>query len=354
MFRIYGIAPNQEAAVNYEVWKSHVHPEDVGEQEKLLLHTVETVGRNQRQFRIIRESDQAVRVIRASDSAIAGSDGKTQRIVGINMDITETVGRIQEIAALNAKLEVRAGELEAAVKELDSFSYSVSHDLRAPLRAIDGFSRIVQEDYGSKLDTEGKRMLGVIRSEAQRMGRLIDDLLAFSRLGRQRIEPVSIDMEAMVQSVFKELASLEPDRKIHLKMHPLPQAFGTEPMIRQVWVNLIGNAIKFTGKRDLAKIEVGTKTDPAGVLVYFIRDNGAGFDMRFVDKLFGVFTRLHSAEEFPGSGVGLALVQRIIHRHGGTVWGEGAVDQGATFNFTLPDPRKKTTGAQPSPAPQQP
>jgi light-regulated signal transduction histidine kinase (bacteriophytochrome) len=228
--------------------------------------------------------------------------------------------------------------LETSVKELDAFSYSVSHDLRAPLRAIDGFSRIVEEDYAPKLDDEGRRLIGVIRGEAQRMGRLIDDLLTFSRLGRQKVESGRIDVEAMARKVFEELTAVEPGRVIHLDLHPIPPAFGTEAMIRQVWVNLIGNAVKFTGRRERAEIEIGVEPGEAGEQVYFVRDNGAGFDMRYADKLFGVFQRLHSAEEFPGTGVGLALVQRIVNRHDGRVWGEGEVGRGATFRFTIPNP----------------
>jgi two-component system sensor kinase len=236
------------------------------------------------------------------------------------------------------------------VKELDAFSYSVSHDLRAPLRAIDGFSRIVEEDYAPKLDDEGRRLIGVIRGEAQRMGRLIDDLLTFSRLGRQRVESVRIDMERMARKVFEELTAAEQGHVIQFNLQSIPPAFGSEAMIRQVWVNLIGNAVKFTGKRERAEIEIGVEPGEAGEQVYFVRDNGAGFDMRYADKLFGVFQRLHTHEEFPGTGVGLALVQRIVHRHGGRVWGEGEIEKGATFRFTIADPGKEPAdGQQPPP-----
>ena len=342
MFSIYGMPESANSSIRYEDWKSHVHPDDVEKQESLLLQIVEKQGHQQREFRIIRDSDHAIRIIRASDAAIIGEHGRTIRIVGINVDITEGMEMVQEIRNLNASLSNRADELEASVKELDSFSYSVSHDLRAPLRAIDGFSRIVEEDYAPKLDDEGRRLIGVIRGEAHRMGRLIDDLLAFSRLGRLKVEPVTIDMEAMARQVFQELSAAEPGRTIHLNLHPMPPVLGTEAMIKQLWINLIGNAVKFTGKREIARIEIGVTTEPgtageSGEQVYFIRDNGAGFDMRYVDKLFGVFQRLHSNQEFPGTGVGLALVQRIVNRHGGRVWGNGEVDKGATFFFTIPD-----------------
>jgi light-regulated signal transduction histidine kinase (bacteriophytochrome) len=317
-----------------------VHPDDLANQEASLNQTVKSGLQKQRQFRIIRGSDHAIRTIQASDAAIAGADGKTKQVVGINLDITETNLRLEEIRNLNASLKIRAAELESSVKELDSFSYSVSHDLRAPLRAIDGFSKILEEDYAAILDVEGRRVIGVIRSEAQRMGRLIDDLLTFSRLGRQRVESVAIDMNAMARRVFDELVAMEPGRTIHLNLHPIPPAFGTEAMIRQLWINIIGNAVKFTGKRNVAEIEIGFTTGESGEHVYFVKDNGAGFDMRYVDKLFGVFQRLHTSEEFPGTGVGLALVMRIINRHGGRVWAEGEMNKGATFHFTIPDPER--------------
>ena len=167
------------------------------------------------------------------------------------------------------------------------------------------------------------------------MGRLVDDLLAFFRLGRQPIESAPVDMHAMARDVFDELAALEPERQLRLDLHPLPPARGTVMMIRQVWVNLISNAIKFTKEREVAEIEIGVKDGENGERIYYVRDNGVGFDMRYVDKLFGVFQRLHGQEEFPGTGVGLALVQRIVQRHGGRVWAEGEVDHGATFYFTL-------------------
>jgi two-component system sensor kinase len=331
-----------------------VHPDDIADQETLLRRTIEQAGRDKREFRIVRESDQTIRTIRAADAAIAGEDGKTRRLVGINLDFTDTIERLEEIRTLNASLKRRAAEMEASVKELDAFSYSVSHDLRAPLRAIDGFSRILEDDYAPKLDDEGRRVIEVIRGEARRMGRLIDDLLAFSRLGRQRIEPTTIDMESMARRVFEELASLEPSRRIHLDLHPLPPIVGTEAMIRQLWTNLIGNAVKFTGKREAAEVEIGVMPGAAGEQVYFVRDNGAGFDMRYADKLFGVFSRLHSTEEFPGTGVGLALAKRIIDRHGGTIRGEGEVNKGAAFFFTIPDSVKQTTNESPPPTTQTP
>ena len=349
MFRIWGMPERSDGLLRYEEWTSHVYPDDVADREASHRRIIERLGHNKQEFRIIRESDRAIRTIRASSVAIAGADGKARHVVGINLDFTETIQRLEEIRTLNSTLKKRATELEASVKELDAFTYSVSHDLRAPLRAIDGFSRIVEEDYGPKIDDEGKRLIGVVRSEAQRMGRLIDDLLGFSRLGRKRGDFVTIDMESMARKVFEERVAMEPGRKICLNLHPIPPALGMEAMIRQLWTNLIGNAVKFTGKRESAEIEIGVTTGEAGERVYFIKDNGAGFDMRYADKLFGVFSRLHSEGDFPGTGVGLALVKRITDRHGGRVWGEGEVDKGATFFFTISDPGTQTTDVrQPS------
>ncbi len=251
-------------------------------------------------------------------------------------DVTARKAAEEEIGTLNAGLQSRAARLEIAVTELDAFSYSVAHDLRAPLRAVDGFSRLILKEQAAWLDDNGRRMLGAIRNESQRMGHLIDDLLAFSRLGRQQIEPVPIDMHAMAREVFDELAAHEPERTLQLDLQALPPACGTPQMIRQVWVNLIGNAIKFTQERWTGEIEIGAREGEDGVPVYHVKDNGAGFDMRFVEKLFGVFHRLHSQQEFPGTGVGLALVQRIVQRHGGRIWADAEVNRGATFYFTLP------------------
>ncbi len=268
-----------------------------------------------------------------------GPGGKTAQFIAIRNDITARKAAEEKIVALNEDLQNRAARLESANQELEAFSYSVSHDLRAPLRAVDGFSRLLIDEHAARLDDDGRRMLGVIRSEAQRMGQLIDDLLSFSRTSRQQVDPLPIDMHAMAREVFAELSAFEPDRTLRLELHPMPQALGTPAMIRQVWVNLIGNAIKFTRKRPVAEIEIGSRGNPSGGWVYYVKDNGAGFDMRYAGQLFGVFQRLHGQSEFGGTGVGLALVRRILQRHGGRVWAQAEVDRGAQFFFTLPQPK---------------
>jgi PAS domain S-box-containing protein len=288
------------------------------------------------------------------------NEGKIVGLVGIGRDVTarrqaEEVlqQRAQELATLAsqnallhkqvehyaAELEQRVVErtaqLEAAVKELEAFSYSVSHDLRAPLRAIDGFTRILLEDYGPSLDAEGKRVCRVISDNTRHMGQLIDDLLAFSRLSRADMRPVPIDMEALANSAFHQLTTPESRARIDFRLGALPPAVGDPTLIGQVWLNLLSNAIKFSSKREQAVVEVGCR-ESEGESAYYVRDNGAGFDMRYAGKLFGVFQRLHSEREFEGTGVGLAIVQRTISRHGGRVWAEGEVERGATFYFTLP------------------
>jgi PAS domain S-box-containing protein len=245
------------------------------------------------------------------------------------------------MAELELRVEARTKELseanqslEAANRELESFSYSVSHDLRAPLRAIDGFSKMVLKGYADRLDDEGRRKLNVIRSNAQQMDQLINDLLAFSRLGRKEMVQVRLDMEALVQRAWKELTLVKPDQRIRFSVQGLPHAMGDQTLIKEAVANLLSNAIKFSKFRETAAVEVGAYPEEERN-VYYVRDNGAGFDMQYYDKLFGVFQRLHSADEFEGTGVGLAIVERIIRRHGGRVWAEGKVGEGATFYFTL-------------------
>ncbi len=259
---------------------------------------------------------------------------KSRPVVGT----AEMANRIQQMEAeifqSSQRLQLAYRELEATNQELESFSYSVSHDLRAPVRAVDGFALAVMEDYGSLLPDEGRRYLRTIRHSAQHMGALVDDLLAFAQLKRQELNKRPIDTTKLVRAVLAELGNPWLERKVELHLGALPASSGDPAMLKQVWINLLSNALKYTRKRDRAEIEVGC-VKVNGVDAFFIRDNGTGFDMRHADKLFTVFQRFHRAEDYEGTGVGLAIVQRIVLRHGGRVWADAAVDRGATFSFTL-------------------
>ena len=237
-----------------------------------------------------------------------------------------------ENSALQEALRRHTAELEAANKELEAFSYSVSHDLSAPLRAVDGYARMLEEDCAEGLGDEGRRLLAKVRANATRMGNLIDDLLEFSRSGRQPMRAASVDMAALVREVAAELSPAYPAARIEISA--LPQALGDAALLRQVWANLIGNALKYASKKSEPCIAIHSIANGAEV-EYRVSDNGAGFDPRYADRLFGVFQRLHRADEFPGTGVGLALVQRIVLRHGGRVWADGKPGEGACFGFAL-------------------
>ncbi len=260
--------------------------------------------------------------------------GKPLYLVSISHDISERVAQESRIKTLNQDLGRQRNELEAANRELESFSYSVSHDLRSPLRAVDGFSLMLLEDYGDKLEPEARRYLDTIRNASQRMSQLIDDLLAFSRLGRKSLTHSLVDMEALAKAAVQEALRAGSVQQ-QVTIDPLPAARGDPSLLAQVWDNLVSNAVKYTGKTNAPRIHIGARAGD-GEISYYVRDNGAGFDMQYAHKLFGVFQRLHGQEEFSGTGVGLAIVHRVVTRHGGRVWAEGTPGQGATFHFALP------------------
>ncbi len=249
--------------------------------------------------------------------------------------LTERIEKVRKLRSLNSELTRETVKLEDANNELEAFAYSVSHDLRVPLRAIDGFSRIVIEDYEDKLDEEGIRLLNVVRDNTKKMGQLIDDILLLSRAGRQEMKISELDMSSLAKNIYTDFYQDTKERAVIFSVDDLPRARGDRALITQVFTNLIGNAIKFTGDKDISKIEVGYNIDKDDN-IYYVKDNGAGFDMKYYDKLFGLFQRLHTQDEFKGTGVGLSIVQRVISRHGGRVWGEGEVDKGATIYFSLP------------------
>jgi light-regulated signal transduction histidine kinase (bacteriophytochrome) len=239
-----------------------------------------------------------------------------------------------ENAELEQRVRERTSELEAANKELDAFSYSVSHDLRAPLRAVHGFASILIQDFSAQMPGEAQQLLNHVTTNARRMEQLIEDLLRFSHLGRRPLSKRPVNMSALIHDVLQDLRKQHGDRPVDVRVGDLPDAVGDPALLKQVFVNLLSNAFKFTRQKEQPVVEVGSDWQ-TGEQVYFVRDNGAGFDMHYAEKLFGVFQRFHRADEFEGTGVGLSIVQRIVQRHGGRIWAKAAVDQGATFFFTL-------------------
>lgn len=309
----------EEVKPSFETFLSRVHPDD-----KHIAEEIKTTIENEK-----RMVEMEVRVIMPNGSAkwisiniLPVFEGDSMiGLKGVTLDITERKQTQEQLVKVNT--------------ELEGFSYSVSHDLRAPLRAIIGFTSMLEEDYTDKLDEEAKRITGIIKNNTAKMGRLIDDLLAFSRLGRQPVVKTCIRTDVMVKEVIEEQNRLNSDHSVEWLVHPLPDINGDINLMRQVWINFISNAVKYSGKKEQPCIEIGSLTQD-GRTVFFIKDNGAGFDEQFGNKLFKVFQRLHSAEEFEGTGIGLAIVEKIISKHGGSVWAEGEVNKGACFYFSMP------------------
>jgi len=270
-------------------------------------------------------------VTRAKVSVQLKIQWQKKELIKKNISLEKAEARINQ---LNSELQRNLAQLEMVNRELESFSYSVSHDLRAPLRIANGYSSILLEDYADKFDGEGKRMLGSLQGQVRKMNNLIDNLLEFSKLGRKELRKLEIDAEGLVESVLHELSQADT-YKADIVSKPLPPMYGDRELITQVWINLLSNALKYSSKKENAQIEIGSRKD-GNEVVYYVSDNGSGFDMRYADQLFGVFQRLHKANEFEGVGIGLSIVKRIITKHGGRVWAEAEVDKGATFYFSLP------------------
>jgi PAS domain S-box-containing protein len=317
-------------------WLQAIHPED-----RHLLGGVRDLSDVshpfQDEFRI-RRPDGCERWLHNRAIPLRNREGEVYLYAGITEDVTErrlAEGKIRELnAVLESQVEQRTAALEASLRELESFSYSVSHDLRAPLRGINGFSQLLLEDYGSQLDEEGQGHLKRICAATQRMGDLIDDLLTLARISRTQLNARRVNLSVLAQEIGAELRQIEPDRDVELAIAPDVTVAGDMTLLRILLENLLGNAWKFTKRNPHARIEFGIARQ-RGRRAFFVRDNGVGFDKTYAHKLFEPFERLHGVEEFPGSGVGLATVKRIVTRHGGRVWADGTPDAGATFYFTL-------------------
>jgi PAS domain S-box-containing protein len=341
-------SPGYYSMLGYEVgafsekgnaWQNLIHPDDHQHALRVNMDCIE--GRCdlfEVEYRMKARNGEWRWILGRGKCIVRDEQGRALRLVGTHVDITERKRTEEEIRKLNAELEERVvqrtAQLEATNNELEAFSYSVSHDLRAPLRGIDGWSLALLEDYGAQLDEQAHTYINRVRSEAQRMSQLIDDMLELSRLARAEMRTEQVDLSAIAHTIAARLQESAPERQVEFTIQPGLSAHGGAHLLEIALSNLLGNAFKFTGKAPQARIEFG-QIESQGQRVFFVRDNGVGFDMTFAKKLFGAFQRMHKTSEFPGTGIGLATVQRIVHRHGGLVWAEAHVNQGATFFFTL-------------------
>ncbi len=336
IYRIFEIDKTLFGA-SYETFLALIHPEDRMAVDEAFRSSLREKAPYEITHRLLFPEGR-IKYVHERCQTTYGDDGTPLLSMGTVQDVTERVMVEETIRTLNQELEQRVQErtaqLEAANRELEAFAYSVSHDLRAPLRAIDGFTKILMEDYAPQLDTEANRICSIICKNTVNMGQLIDDLLTFSRLGRTKMSPSRIDMATMANSIFFELTTEKDRERVDFSVGPIPGTHGDPSLLRQVWANLISNALKFSSKMPRSVIAIDGDQD-GGLCHYSIRDNGVGFDPQYTHKLFGVFQRLHSIREFEGTGVGLAIVQRIVHRHGGRVWAESEVGKGAVFHFTM-------------------
>ncbi|HTB18021.1 MAG TPA: ATP-binding protein [Bryobacteraceae bacterium] len=329
---LYGWAPEEAIGKRSHEFLRTIFPapiENIGEQ--LLL-----AGRWEGELKHTRADGTQV-VVASRWSLRRGERGQPSAIMETNNNITERKRREDEIRGLNQELASRSTELEAKNKELEAFAYSISHDLRAPLRHMSGYAELLQKKASAVLDAKSQRYMLMIQESAKRMGDLIDDLLAFSRIGRTETQKSLVNLEQLVREAIGEVRLETEGRNIVWNIGRLPNFYGDRSMLRLVFVNLLSNAVKFTRLRPQAEIEIGSDDAKENEIVVFVRDNGVGFDMKYVNKLFGVFQRLHPSQTFEGTGIGLATVQRIVQRHGGKVWAEGLVDRGATFYISAPN-----------------
>ena len=337
---IFGIGPDYPRDISG--WLDLVAPDALEAHQQQLQDLIRGEGRFDLEFMIRRKRDGRERWVTGQGSLEYDSCGQTTRLIGTMLDITARKLAEAEILRLNQDLEqrvkLRTAQLEAANKELEAFSYSVSHDLRAPLRSIEGFSQVLLEDYQERLDEDGRHHLSRIQNGSKRMGQIIDDLLRMSRIDRTELKPEVLDFSGLCRMVLDNLRSSAPDRQVNVSVQPGMRVQADPSLMQEVIENLLSNAWKFTSKRQDPRIEVGEVLSPSGEQILFIRDNGAGFDMANAEKLFTAFQRLHAVTDFEGTGIGLTIVQRIIHRHGGRIWAEAEEEKEATFFFTLPGP----------------